>query len=107
MTAPESTPNTDSPEAGPDAAAKSGAKSPAPDFSDVQAGGTSTAPRADGAAAEQGQQYTVKSGDNLRRIAQHFYGDEMQWHRIRDANRAKLPAPDKIQAGMVLIIPDL
>ncbi len=52
-----------------------------------------------------GQKYTVKSGDNLRTIAQRFYGDEMKWHAIRDANRDKLPDPDKIQAGMELVIP--
>ncbi len=58
-----------------------------------------------GAAGGGGQKYTVKSGDNLRRIAQQFYGDEMKWHAIRDANRDKLPNPDKIQAGMELVIP--
>jgi nucleoid-associated protein YgaU len=71
------------------------------DFSDVQAGSSSTAP-----AAGSGTTYTVKSGDNLRKIAQRFYGDEMQWHKIRDANREKLPNPDRIQVGMQLVIPD-
>jgi nucleoid-associated protein YgaU len=75
-----------------------------PDFSDVESGGSSTAPRA--TPQSQGQIYTVKPGDNLRKIAQHFYGDEMQWHRIRDANRDKLPNPDKIQIGMQLTIPN-
>ena len=51
------------------------------------------------------QTYTVKSGDTLRKIAQRFYGDEMKWHAIRDANRDKLPDPDKIQVGMQLVIP--
>jgi nucleoid-associated protein YgaU len=55
--------------------------------------------------ASNAQTYTVKSGDNLRKIAQHFYGDEMKWHAIRDANREKLPDPDKIQVGMTLSIP--
>ena len=58
-----------------------------------------------GATSDAGTQtYTVKSGDNLRKIAQHFYGDEMKWHAIRDANREKLPDPDKIQVGMQLRI---
>ena len=57
------------------------------------------------AATSGGQKYVVKSGDTLRKIAQHFYGDEMQWHRIRDANRDKLPNPDKIGVGMELMIP--
>jgi nucleoid-associated protein YgaU len=77
-----------------------------PDFSDVESGGSSTAPRATPQSQSQGQIYTVKPGDSLRKIAQHFYGDEMQWHRIRDANRDKLPNPDKIQIGMQLTIPN-
>ncbi len=73
------------------------------DFSDVKSGSSSTAPAS---PASSGQVYTVKSGDNLRKIAQHFYGDEMKWHKIRDANRDKLPNPDRIQVGMTLTIPD-
>lgn len=59
---------------------------------------------ASGATADM-EPYTVKSGDTLRKIAQRFYGDEMKWHAIRDANREKLPDPDKIQVGMRLNIP--
>jgi nucleoid-associated protein YgaU len=55
---------------------------------------------------QQGQVYTVKSGDTLRKIAQRFYGDEMKWHAIRDANRDKLPNPDRIQVGLQLVIPE-
>ncbi|MDQ6885670.1 MAG: LysM peptidoglycan-binding domain-containing protein [Gemmatimonadota bacterium] len=73
------------------------------DFSDVKAGASSTAP-ADSATG--GRTYTVKSGDNLRKIATHFYGDEMKWHKIRDANRSLLPSPDNIQVGVTLRIPD-
>lgn len=77
-----------------------GAGSARPDFSDVQSGASSTAP-----AQESGTVYTVKSGDTLRKIAQHFYGDEMKWPKIRDANRAEIPNPDRIQVGMKLTIP--
>lgn len=59
--------------------------------------------RADGAAG--GQSYTVKSGDNLRKIAQHFYGDEKKWHAIRDANPELAANPDRIQVGQKLTIP--
>lgn len=57
-------------------------------------------------AATAGQTYTVKSGDTLRKIAQRFYGDEMKWHAIRDANRDQLPNPDNIQVGQRLTIPN-
>ena len=70
----------------------------------VQAPAAGTA-ASGGATGGGGQKYTVKSGDNLRKIAQRFYGDEMKWHAIRDANRERLPDPDKIQAGMELVIP--
>jgi len=79
-----------------------------------QAGDTEVAnylevtPMADSAsgAAGGGRTYTVRSGDTLRKIAQRFYGDEMKWHAIRDANRDQLPNPDNIQVGQQLTIPN-
>jgi nucleoid-associated protein YgaU len=73
-----------------------------PDFSNVQSKVTSTeaiAGNDDGA-----QTYTVAKGDNLSRIAQHFYGRQ-DWKRIFDANRDQLSDPDRIQPGQVLKIP--
>jgi nucleoid-associated protein YgaU len=95
--------NPDFSDVNPDSSSTSSGRARNPDFSDVEGGSSSTATPADAAG---GRTYTVKSGDNLRKIAQHFYGDEMKWHKIRDANRAKLPNPDQIQAGMQLTIPD-
>jgi nucleoid-associated protein YgaU len=46
----------------------------------------------------------VAKGDNLSRIAQHFYGRQ-DWKRIFDANRDQLSDPDRIQPGQVLKIP--
>ena len=63
-------------------------------------------PSADTSSSAGGQSYTVKPGDNLRKIAQHFYGDEMKWHAIRDANPELRANPDKIQVGMKLQIPN-
>jgi len=47
--------------------------------------------------------YTVKAGDNLRKIAQDIYGDAKKWVLIRDAN----PNVDStnLQPGERLIIP--
>ena len=50
------------------------------------------------------QTYTVVSGDNLSRIAKHFYG-KPDWKPIFDANRDQLDNPDKIFPGQVLKIP--
>jgi uncharacterized protein YidB (DUF937 family) len=56
-------------------------------------------------AAAQAQTYTVVSGDNLSKIAKHFYGNANDWPKIFDANRDKLSDPDRINVGQVLRIP--
>jgi len=72
---------------------------PTADFSDVQGGSSSTAP------ADQGQSYTVQSGDSLSKIAKRVYGDANKWHAIFDANRDKIKNPDLIHPGQVLTLP--
>lgn len=43
---------------------------------------------------------------SLYGIADHWYGDGNQWHRIYDANVTTIgPDPNMIQPGMVLVIP--
>jgi len=69
------------------------------DFSDVSAGSSST-------AAGGGTSYVVKSGDNLSKIAKHFYGDPGKWKKIHAANSDKIPNPDLIHPGLKLTIPD-
>lgn len=54
---------------------------------------------------QQGQPYTVKSGDTLSKISRQFYGDANEYMRIFYANRDKLKDPDRIQAGQQLVIP--
>src|SRR3989440_7950139 len=51
--------------------------------------------------------YTVQSGDSLFAIAQHFYGDGNQYHRIYDyCNRQVIGNdPNLIRPGEVLYIP--
>ena len=87
-----------------------------PDFSDVQGGVKSTAPDAPPKADFSGVQsrvsstvdaatiYTVAAGDNLSKIAKHFYGSANAWKRIFDANRDQLTDPDRIQPGQTLKI---
>ena len=72
------------------------------DFSNVQSSVASTAP--DAPAADP-QTYTVASGDNLSKIAKHFYGNANDWHLIFDANRDQLSNPNLIKPGQVLKIP--
>jgi nucleoid-associated protein YgaU len=49
--------------------------------------------------------YTVKAGDTLSKIAQHFYNDAKEYDRIFQANRDKLSDPNRIQVGQQLVIP--
>ena len=72
-----------------------------PDFSDVQAGSSSTAPKAPGSE----RTYTVVAGDSLSKIAKKMYGDAAKWKLIFEANKDQLTDPDKIKPGQVLRIP--
>ena len=51
------------------------------------------------------QKYTVVSGDSLSKISKHFYGDANKYMKIFEANKDKLSDPDKVKAGMDLLIP--
>lgn len=74
--------------------------SPTPDFMNQKAG------QAPPAATATGDQYTVKSGDSLSKIAKAHYGDAMKWHQIYDANKGLIgDNPDMIQPGQVLKLP--
>jgi len=50
--------------------------------------------------------YTVRSGDTLSRISQHFYGTTSKWNWIYQANRSKISNPDSIFVGEKLTIPN-
>lgn len=49
--------------------------------------------------------YTVKSGDNLSKIAKEVYGDANKYPKIFEANKPMLKDPDEIFPGQVLRIP--
>src|SRR5271169_5594474 len=49
--------------------------------------------------------YTVQAGDNLSKISKQFYGDANKYMKIFEANKDKLTDPDKVRAGIELIIP--
>lgn len=76
-----------------------------PDFSKVKSGASSTAPPPKPAAAPAAEIYVVVKGDNLSKIAKHFYGNANEWKRIFEANKDQLKDPDKIFPGQKLSIP--
>lgn len=51
------------------------------------------------------QWHEVKKGENLWKIAEHYYGDGSLYTKIFEANRDVLNDPDRIQVGQKLRIP--
>lgn len=66
-------------------------------FSDVESQVSST--------VDEASNYIVAAGDNLSKIAKHFYGNANAWKTIFDANRDQLADPDRIKTGQILKIP--
>lgn len=52
------------------------------------------------------EDYTVKSGDYLKKIAKQVYGDETKWEIIYEANKDSIKNPNLIYKGQTLTIPD-
>ena len=58
------------------------------------------------AAADQNvEYYVIVSGDNLSKIAKHFYGNPNLYTKIFEANREVIKHPDKIFPGQKIRIP--
>jgi NitT/TauT family transport system substrate-binding protein len=51
------------------------------------------------------QQYVVKVGDTLSKLAERFYNSTSKWEKIFEANRESLKNPNYIYIGMKLVIP--
>jgi NitT/TauT family transport system substrate-binding protein len=52
------------------------------------------------------QQYVVKPGDTLARIAEQFYSNGLRWEKIYEANKEQVKNPNYIFVGMKLTIPE-
>ncbi|MGZ8435612.1 MAG: ABC transporter substrate-binding protein [Candidatus Binatia bacterium] len=51
------------------------------------------------------QEYTVKGGDTLGKIAEQFYGTGTKWEKVYEANRESVKNPNYIYIGQKLNIP--
>jgi nucleoid-associated protein YgaU len=51
------------------------------------------------------QEYVVKPGDTLTRLAEQFYSSANKWSKIYEANKDQVKNPNYIFVGMKLIIP--
>jgi nucleoid-associated protein YgaU len=74
-------------------------------IADIQAPEAAAAAAAAGGGTAAPRTYTVQAGDSLSKISKHFYGDPNQYMKIVNANKDKLPDPDKIKPGLELNIP--
>ena len=72
---------------------------------DIQAPAAAAAAAAASGPTTTARTYTVQPGDNLSKISKEFYGNANQYMKIFEANKDKLSDPDKIKAGMELVIP--
>ena len=52
-----------------------------------------------------GKFYTIKSGDNLSKIAKEFLGNGNKYMEIVKANKGIIDDPDKIYPGQTIRIP--
>jgi NitT/TauT family transport system substrate-binding protein len=59
----------------------------------------------DKSAGQGEQQYIVKIGDTLSKLAERFYNSTAKWEKIFEANKDALKNPNYIYVGMKLVIP--
>ena len=75
-------------------------------IADIQAPAAAAAAAAGSATSTPvARTYTVQPGDNLSKISKQFYGDSNKYMKIFEANKDKLTDPDKVRAGIELVIP--
>lgn len=63
-------------------------------------------PEPDEPAPEYGA-YTVRDGDSLSVISQRLYGTARHWRLLYEANRDRIPDPDRLRVGTELRVPPL
>src|SRR6266550_2453185 len=50
-------------------------------------------------------EHTVEAGDTLSHIAIKYYGNQLKWEKIYEANRMNMKSPNYIYVGQKIIIP--
>lgn len=73
---------------------------------DIQAPAAAAAAAAAASSTPAARTYTVQPGDSLSKISKQFYGDANKYMKIFEANKDKLSDPDKVRAGIDLVIPN-
>jgi len=50
--------------------------------------------------------YVVQQGESLSQVAKAFYGDPGRWRDLVEANEDRIPDPDMIEPGTIILIPE-
>ncbi len=66
---------------------------------------SSLAAEPESAKSKSATSYTVKKNDTLQKISKQFYGTVKKWNKIYQANQDKIKDPNRIKAGLTLVIP--
>ncbi len=52
-----------------------------------------------------GRTHVVQKGDTFSKLARQYYNDAGKWKKIWEANRNRVPDPNKLEIGTKLVIP--
>ncbi len=77
-----------------------------PDAADANADvAPAPTPAPTGTDLQPGQDYAIQNGDTLYKLSRRAYGNQREWRKIFDANRAVIKNPDLLQTGRSIRIP--
>ena len=74
-----------------------------PNFDDVDRGASSSEPSGPTSAVE----YTIENNDTMQKISKKFYDSYSKWPKIYEANKDRIPDPNRIKPGITITIPPL
>lgn len=63
------------------------------------------APKVAGTVKASAQEYIIKQGDSLSKLAERFYNSMNKWEKIYEANRESVKNPNYIYVGQRIMIP--
>lgn len=76
-----------------------------PSFDSEDAGDSSDS--AEPSGLTEAVEYTIEKDDTMQKISKKFYDSYSKWPRIYEANKDKIPDPNRIKPGTVITIPAL
>ena len=75
-----------------------------PDFDDDSSSASAPAASTGPTSAVE---YTVEKNDTLQKISKKFYDSYSKWTKIYEANKDRIPDPNRVKSGITITIPPL